>query len=214
MGQEASVPKEIPHIDTETLETSKALKVHYNPSIPQRKVRLVLISDTHGYHSQLVVPDGDVLIHTGDFSDFWISGVHGRSFNEWLGTLPHKYKICISGNHDYFLNPSDVEENKKCLSNATHYLQDSGAIIEGLKFWGTPWHIHRNSITRFANNFGIEDQEILEKWKQIPTGTDVLLTHFPPLGVATFLIYLPSLRTVLSVSLVSAFLLLTSIPFR
>jgi hypothetical protein len=46
-------------------------------------------------------------------------------------------------------------------------------IYVGISFWGTPWHIHRNSITRFANNFGISDIEILEKWKMIPdeTGT-------------------------------------------
>ena len=31
------------------------------------KVKLVLISDTHTLYKDLTIPDGDVLIHTGDF---------------------------------------------------------------------------------------------------------------------------------------------------
>jgi hypothetical protein len=32
-------------------------------------VRLVLISDTHNKHRQLVMPAGDLLIHAGDFTE-------------------------------------------------------------------------------------------------------------------------------------------------
>ena len=31
-------------------------------------MRIVLISDTHGLHRQLDVPNGDMLIHAGDFT--------------------------------------------------------------------------------------------------------------------------------------------------
>ena len=31
-------------------------------------VRVVVISDTHTSHRQLVLPDGDILIHCGDFT--------------------------------------------------------------------------------------------------------------------------------------------------
>ena len=30
-------------------------------------VRLVLLSDTHGLHREISIPDGDVLVHAGDF---------------------------------------------------------------------------------------------------------------------------------------------------
>jgi len=33
-------------------------------------VRIVCLSDTHGRHARLSVPDGDILIHAGDFMAF------------------------------------------------------------------------------------------------------------------------------------------------
>ena len=35
-----------------------------------RRIRIVCISDTHKKHRQLDVPDGDILIHAGDFSQW------------------------------------------------------------------------------------------------------------------------------------------------
>ena len=45
------------------------------------------------------IPDGDILIHAGDFTRCGhLQEV--RDFNTWLGTLPHKHKIVIAGNHE------------------------------------------------------------------------------------------------------------------
>jgi predicted phosphohydrolase len=46
------------------------------------------------------VPDGGVLIHAGDLT------AHGtleelQALNHWLGTLPHRHKLVIAGNHDW-----------------------------------------------------------------------------------------------------------------
>ena len=64
----------------------------------QDVVRVVCVSDTHNQTSRMdhVVPDGDILIHAGDFS---ITGLVSevKQFNDWLGTLPHKHKIVIAG---------------------------------------------------------------------------------------------------------------------
>lgn len=57
-----------------------------------------------------------------------------QDFNEWLQTQPHKHKVVISGNHDYCLEPGERDKNQALLSNATHYLEDSGIIIEGKLF--------------------------------------------------------------------------------
>lgn len=56
---------------------------------PQRipgSVRLVLLSDTHTHHSELDVPDGDILIHAGDYALARTSAGRLRekqSFDEW-----------------------------------------------------------------------------------------------------------------------------------
>ena len=61
-------------------------------------IRIVCVSDTHSQTSKMkhVVPDGDVLIHAGDFT---LTGhiLEVENFNKWLGTLPHKHKIVIAG---------------------------------------------------------------------------------------------------------------------
>lgn len=55
-------------------------------------MRIVYISDTHGFHERLVVPDGDVLIHAGDFCDGRDAGAVSR-FARWLEAQPHQHKI-------------------------------------------------------------------------------------------------------------------------
>lgn len=56
-------------------------------------------------HEKLKMPDGDVLIHCGDFTN------HGslsevREFAAWLTTLPYKHIIIVPGNHGgkHFMN--------------------------------------------------------------------------------------------------------------
>lgn len=63
------------------------------------RVRVVCINDTHDLHRELAVPDGDVLIHAG-YITFFNSIAKIRDFNDWLGELPHRYKVVIPGNHD------------------------------------------------------------------------------------------------------------------
>jgi predicted phosphohydrolase len=56
-----------------------------------------------------------------------------------LGTLKHKHKIVIGGNHDYFLSYFDQETiQKKYITNAT-YLLNSTIEIEGIKIFGIPY---------------------------------------------------------------------------
>ena len=49
------------------------------------RVRIVCISDTHGQHTKLSVPDGDVLVHAGDFTAFGDRPKEVVDFNQWLG---------------------------------------------------------------------------------------------------------------------------------
>eukprot|EP01129_Flabellula_baltica_P012416 TRINITY_DN5609_c1_g1_i1.p1 TRINITY_DN5609_c1_g1~~TRINITY_DN5609_c1_g1_i1.p1 ORF type:complete len:246 (+),score=54.91 TRINITY_DN5609_c1_g1_i1:18-755(+) len=141
-------------------------------------IRIVVVSDTHNRHQRISVPDGDVLIHCGDFThkSNWKSGQGWdkvESTNEWLGTLMHEHKLVISGNHEIGFNDKEIEEIQDILSNAT-YVQDNTVSLYGLNFYGSPWTGSR----RMA--FSANRNERKEIWDNIPRSTDILFTHMPP----------------------------------
>lgn len=72
-------------------------------SVAATSLRIVCISDTHGMESVLSgsVPDGDILIHAGDFAaDKGKSRLKLKQLDEWMAALPHELKIVVRGNHD------------------------------------------------------------------------------------------------------------------
>ena len=157
------------------------------------------MSDTHSQTSRLThsVPEGDVLIHAGDFTGKGkLEQI--RAFNSWIGEvkiqrivvssliretlfqLPHKYKIVIAGNHELGWN-TDSKYLKSELTNCT-YLEDSALEIHGLKIFGSPYQPpYQPEFDGSAVNLE-RGQECLGIWKQIPSDTDILVTHGPPLG--------------------------------
>jgi Icc-related predicted phosphoesterase len=141
------------------------------------RIRIVCISDTHGQHAKLSVPDGDILIHAGDFMAFGDTPKEIIDFNQWLGKQNHRHKIVIAGNHDLMFerHPGAARE---LLDNAT-YLENSGTELIGLKFWGSPVQPEFNN---WAFNVA-RGAAIRRYWHMIPDGTDVLVTHGPPFGV-------------------------------
>jgi predicted phosphohydrolase len=131
-------------------------------------MRIVCVSDTHGRHQFSEVPAGDILIHAGDVT-LHGSLANAEEFNSWLGTLPHKHKIVIAGNHDFCFQ-EQPEEARARITNAI-YLEDSGCEIEGLKFYGSPW-----TLIFFNWAFMLSEVELADKWALIPNDTDVLIT--------------------------------------
>ena len=99
-------------------------------------MKLVCISDTHSLHRCIPgIPDGDVLIHAGDcLGQGTLENV--IDFNDCLGTLPHRHKIVVAGNHDWAFQETP-ELARQALTEAI-YLEDSGVEIEGVRFWGPP----------------------------------------------------------------------------
>lgn len=136
---------------------------------------IVAISDTHGLHRSLTIPEGDILVHAGDITR---SGELETvvDFNEWLGTLPHQHKIVIAGNHDFCFE-RDPQRSRALLTNCI-YLQDESLTVQGIKFYGSPW---QPWFFDWAFNLK-RGPEIREKWNLIPADTDVLITHGPPFG--------------------------------
>lgn len=141
-------------------------------------MRIVAISDTHNQHGniRLPLPDGDVLVHSGDASYKGEFSVY-RSLSDWLMQQPHKHKIFVPGNHDITFE-SDEAASRACFDPSISILINQSVVIDGLKFYGSPvtprffdwaWNVERGSAIRAV-------------WDKIPDDTDVLITHGPSHG--------------------------------
>jgi Icc-related predicted phosphoesterase len=143
-------------------------------------MRLTFISDTHSKHNDLKLEPCDILIHCGDLTKD-IGQADLRIFCKWFDEQNAKHKIFIAGNHDgAFEKWPDLAKlmvKEYCKENV-HYLQDSGVEIEGIKFWGSP--VTPEFYNWFFNR--TRGEEIKRHWDMIPDGTDVLVTHGPPVG--------------------------------
>jgi hypothetical protein len=141
-------------------------------------MRLVLISDKHGLHHRIgQLPEGDILVHAGDFMNAGYDPNEAISFNRWLGQQPFEYRIVCAGNHDRIFE-NFPEEARLLLSNGI-YLEESGFTIEGLSFWGSPY---TPEFLDWAFMYPLGSQA-RGHWDRIPDKLDVLITHGPPFGI-------------------------------
>jgi len=155
-------------------------------------MKIVCISDTHSQHNLLNIPDGDMIIFSGDCSGR--GKIHEVvEFIQWFGGLPHKYKVMVAGNHDWSFQTKPNFCKDMCIANNIYYLYDTSVIIEGIKIHGTPvtprffdWAFNRavtiedaNTIHCISNGQGY----IGEHWDKIPLDTDILVTHGPPYSI-------------------------------
>lgn len=139
-------------------------------------MKIVFISDTHGLHNRLDMPEADVLVHSGDFCNHGHEG-DVKEFNRWLAKQDYKHKIVIAGNHDRFL-----ENNRFPWHESITYLCDTSITIDGIKFYGSPW---QPEFFNWAFNVP-RGKALAKKWAKIPSDTDVLVTHGPPCNVLDF----------------------------
>lgn len=145
-------------------------------------MKIACISDTHLRHERysIDVPECDLLLHSGDAC---LEGTQEEvvAFFRWFKALPAKHKIFVAGNHDWLFQ-KDPEAAEKLVPDNVHYLEDSMIEIGGLRIWGSPW---QPEFQNWAFNLP-RGKILLEKWKQIPTGIDILVTHGPPSGILDF----------------------------
>ena len=134
-----------------------------------------------------------------------------QDFASWLANLPHPQKVVVSGNKEIYMDTeSCVKHRGKSLEEieavqqllyceGVTYLCDSGFLYEKsdvhLKLWGAPW-TKRNG--KAGKAFQVEVGQMKENWEkvtvtcscsfnvfvlmQIPSDTDILVTHSPALG--------------------------------
>lgn len=141
-------------------------------------MRIVCISDTHGLHEQIKLPEGDILLHAGDVSKLG-KPYEIEAFLAWFSQQPFSYKIFIAGNHDFYFEEASSEVIQNMMPENLIYLNDSGIDIEGISIWGSPispwfydWAFNRH-----------RGAEIRSHWQQIPPSTDILVTHAPPRNI-------------------------------
>eukprot|EP00697_Spironema_sp_BW2_P013151 gnl/Spiro4/3107_TR1508_c0_g1_i1.p1 gnl/Spiro4/3107_TR1508_c0_g1~~gnl/Spiro4/3107_TR1508_c0_g1_i1.p1 ORF type:complete len:313 (+),score=52.11 gnl/Spiro4/3107_TR1508_c0_g1_i1:73-1011(+) len=164
-----------------------------------RSLRIVCLSDTHNRTEGLAIPSGDVLVHTGDFSNYG-NPAEVASFNEFIRSQPHAVTIFICGNHERGLSPANVADIKERIPNAL-YLQDDAVLVsrnadgqcvahlstleelaarcataesDAVAIYGAPW------CNLEFQGFYLSSRA--EKWGLIPRSTDILLTHMPEWG--------------------------------
>lgn len=169
--------------------------------------RLAFISDTHTHHGRLttavVEAKADVLVHCGDFT---ANEPHKKmdeisAFAEWCEMLLRKsyvkHVVAIAGNHDEFFDSTCPETRRrddptisercrdKLRKAGVVYLQDSGQVVCGLAFWGTPW-TGRFYDWAFQIDSRQQDTDIfgaIPSRAQANVAIDVLVTHGPPYGI-------------------------------
>jgi len=164
----------------------------------QDYTRIVCISDTHSKHRRIHLPPGDVLIHGGDLTSHGNPSAISDLSKYFQEHSVFNEIICIAGNHDVtlhseyykknwkryhrFQGPFDCAAAEASLKKNCIYLRDSeyNKIHNNgvLRFYGSPWSPF---FCDWAFNLD-RGAPIQEVWRNIPSSTDVLITHGPPLG--------------------------------
>ena len=147
-------------------------------------MRVVLISDTHALLHTLTIPDGDLLVHSGDYG-FNGSVAEWKKFLQDYSKFPHKHKLFTFGNHDCS-NPNNVALIKQEAADlGITLLVDEMVEIEGKKIYGSPY------TPRYGRWYWMKErgEQMAEHWKNIPEGLDLLFTHGPPHGILDISIF-------------------------
>lgn len=132
-------------------------------------VRIIVLPDTHRVIAGSVVPDGDVLVHCGDWTAAGALSDYDDFF-AWYSSLSHPYKLLVAGNHEKAMAEMGALVQARLPENIT-YLEDAAATIAGLRFWGSPrtpgyaWMAFTHRATDHPEHI----------WARIPDDTEVLV---------------------------------------
>ena len=144
-------------------------------------MKICCISDMHGFHQKMKpLPKADILLVCGDFTRI------GRieeitSFNYWLEQQKHKFSsiLICAGNHD-LLFEQEPSFARSLLNRDFIYLQDEEIIIDGIKFYASPY---TSRFRDWAFQLDRMSEETKIHWNKIPDDVSVLITHGPPFRI-------------------------------
>ena len=139
-------------------------------------MKIVCISDTHGSFPNRL-PSGDLLIHAGDWSS---SGAYAdtKIFLQKIKPIAQDYGrvICVPGNHDRWVEQNQLLAMSEFDESGIQLLIDQSTVYENTLIYGMPW-------TPIFGNWAFMGDLAKRKSRnnKIPTNTEILITHGPPL---------------------------------
>ncbi|KAL9578429.1 MAG: hypothetical protein Q9212_005725 [Teloschistes hypoglaucus] len=174
------------------------------------KTRFLIISDTHGIESlpqSKPLPSADVAIHCGDLTDSSTLKEYQASIR-LLHTINAPLKLIIAGNHDWTLDPSSFAQ--KIAEGTRRY--DPAEVREAFGEYGDARRLIEESgditfLDEGNHEFALANGTVLKVFASpytpslggdwgfqyppsqnahpfpIPHGTDIVITHGPPLGL-------------------------------
>lgn len=163
-------------------------------------MRILATSDMHGMLDKLDLADIDLAIFAGD-----IAPLKGRGpwhvydqikwmnteFYDWCMQWPKTKIVFVPGNHDFFPIANEIFEHKllgknlniKLAANATMLIDcgidisvDNANPTDCIRIYGTPWV----PIISHSWAFEAEHDTLKQKFSDIPSNLDILVTHTPP----------------------------------
>lgn len=128
--------------------------------------KIFAFADTHGVHRSLCVPvDTDILICAGDAVEDDMKGGEYDDFLDWFSSQPGRYKLFVPGNHELSFDIDQADEIRPLFEQRGIILiEDAVEDFDGVV------------IGAISGNAHIADEDI-------PTDLDILVTHYPPLGI-------------------------------
>ena len=161
------------------------------------------ISDTHGFHNHLNIPEGiDLVIHTGDCSNHrspYENEWEVKNFLMWYENLDIPNKIYIPGNHDTSIEKGLVKASD-FISRGIHLLNHDWISIDVNSGWSSLANsgkvgstvVPSKTIKIFGSpytpTFGdwsfMKSRETINRvWETIPEGMDIIGVHGPCKGI-------------------------------
>ena len=150
------------------------------------RLRIAAVSDLHGFlpdpdsllGCDLVIVAGDICPiqdHSPAYQREWLE----RKFAPWLQAVSVPVVGC-AGNHDIIFAP----ETKRSVPRLSWlYLEDEETELCGLRVYGTPWVPFLRPGWAFQAPETSGDDFLAQRFRAIPEGLDILISHGPPYGV-------------------------------
>mmetsp|Transcript_21041 Transcript_21041/g.34804 ORF Transcript_21041/g.34804 Transcript_21041/m.34804 type:complete len:531 (-) Transcript_21041:175-1767(-) len=176
-------------------------------------VRVVTVSNTNGKHRSLLLPEGDIFLHAGNFTDGRTMTCleQFRDFLLWLeeDVLPQYHQVAfIAGNQEFFLDLISCKYNavsreaqkilNKFLSKhrAVAFLENTTITYHGLRIHGTSTTLMKGTRRPVADQTPlVNGGSLIRAFERalnnfVPPDDcqdecDILLTHRPPSHIFT-----------------------------
>jgi predicted phosphodiesterase len=126
--------------------------------------RVLAMSDSHCRQNRFTLPEADLFIHAGDFTNF---GNGAEEFAIWYWQLPYKNKLLVLGNHEdaHAVEKRSLEMWRKLFGPTLLHNETRRVALGDAAF------------TIFGVPYGATD------FSKAPDDLSILVTHEPPFDV-------------------------------